>query len=176
VIERSDHVKEFTYLIPRKYLRAEIPGKKPIAVRAWETSVKGLIMQRPIEGSRSGEVHLTHKASGAIILFGLKGRKTALAAARKLKRFPVDFTVYDPASIQRQFSKLTDRQVRDFRKIAGMKGEVEPEKWRKYALACARTFRTMVAGWTGRQRKAARLHKRSKGDAWKQAKNRRKRL
>jgi len=160
-------MKEFTYLIPRKYLRAEIPGYKPIAVRAWETPVKGLIMQRPIAGSRRGEVHLTHKASGAIILFGLKGRKTARAAARKLKRFPVDFTVYDPASIQRQFSKLTDRQVRDFRKIAGMKGEVEPEKWRKYALACARTFRTMAAAWTGRQRNAARQDKRSKrGKRW----------
>lgn len=155
-------MKEITYLIPTKYLNTKLLGTKPIAVRAWETAVRGLIVQRPIAGSRRGEVHLTHKASGAVLVFGIKGPKTAAAMARRLKRFPVNFTVTDPASLYRKMAKFSDRQVRDFRAITGMKGDVDPERWRAFARKCADDFDATVREWQrGAKQEAA--GKRSKG-------------
>lgn len=159
-------MKEITYLIPTKYF--SIPIKKPIAVRAWETATKGLIVQRPIAPSRRGEVHLTHKASGAILVFAVKGLKTAVTMARALKRLPIKFTTEHPAQLYRQFTKLTDRQVRNFRKITGMKGEVVPDRWREYALHCARNFADAAARWTGNAAKRSGQARRNrKGKAWK---------
>lgn len=140
-------MKEITYFIPTKYLNLKIRGGKPIAVRAWETAVRGLIVQRPIASTRRGEVHLTHKPSGAILVFAIKGPKTAATMARRLKRFPVNFALSDPAALYRNMAKFTDRQVRDFRKITGMKGDVDPVRWRAFCLQCARTFSDTVRTW-----------------------------
>lgn len=165
-------MKEITYLIPTKYLNSEIPATKPIAVKAWKTPAKGLIVQRPIAPSRRGEVHLTHKASGAILVFNVKGLKTAVAIARALKRLPIDFSVYNPATLYRQFAKLTDRQVQKFRKAAGQKGDVAPGAWQTYALHCARHFDEVAARWTGtRAKRSGQARRNRKGKAWK-AKNR----
>ena len=168
--------KEFTYWIPTRYLNADIAGNKPIAVRAWETPIRGLIIQRPILGSRRGEVYLTHKASGAIIAANIKGLKTALAMAKALKSLPISFTRAHPASIHRQLNKLTDRQVRKFTLAVRRYIGVDPDHFRKDNLDLARTFETRLRDWKGsgtnRRRPAAR--KRG-GKAWK-ARKPRKRL
>jgi hypothetical protein len=170
---RKMKVKEITYLIPRKYLKESLPGSKPIAVRAWETPVPGLIVQRPIAGTRLGEVHLTHKASGAILVFNVKGLKTAVAMARALKGLPVRFTAADPAALYRAFSKFTDRQVEKFRKATRMKGDVSPDRWRNYAAACAENFDAVARAWKGNPAKRRRPAARKRGGkAWK-AKNKR---
>lgn len=153
-------MKEFTYYIPRKYVK--FPGSKPIGVRAWETAVPGLIVQRPIMATRAGRVHLTHKGSGAIVAANLKGSITAQKLAGKLKRFGVNFTRPEPASLYRQLAKFTDRQVHDFRALLGL-GKMDPAFWRAQIKVIAREFSTKgkgsaPAGSRGRSRK---------GDAWK---------
>ena len=153
--------KEFTYWIPTRYLNADIAGNKPIAVRAWETPIRGLIIQRPIFGSRRGEVHLTHKASGAIIAANIKGLKTALAMAKALKSLPISFTRAHPASIHRQLSKLTDRQVQKFTLAVRRYIGVDPDRFRKDNLDLARTFETRLRDrkGNGRKRKATARRK-----------------
>ena len=146
-------LKEISYVIPRSYLKANIPGSKGIEVRAWETPVRGLIIQRPILGSRRGEVHLTHKASGAIIAANIKGLKTALAMAKALKSLPISFTRAHPASIHRQLGKLTDRQVRKFTLAVRRYIGVDPDRFRKNNLDLARTFETRLRDWKASRRK-----------------------
>lgn len=160
-------MKEFTYLIPTKYLNVRTPSEKRIAVKAWETVVRGLIVQRPIAPSRRGEVHLTHKASGAILVFNVKGLKTAITIARGLRRLPLNFTVYNPATLYRQFSKLTDRQILKFQDVTGQSKGVPPDRWREFALRCARNFDEVIARWTGNRAKRSRQARRTrKGKAW----------
>ena len=166
-------MKEFSYRVPTKYLNN--PSGTPINVRAWETAVPGLIAQRPIGGSRS-KVHLSHKASGSIVVFKVKNLAIARGMAKKLKPFGIPFTAADPRSLYRYFAKFTDRQVTEFRQIAGANGYVEPQRWRDYCLAMVKTFGEVVRAHKGHAGKpAARQARSKKGDTWK-GKNRRKRL
>lgn len=165
-------MKEFSYRIPTKYLHHSIDT--PVNVRAWETAVPGLIAQRPIGGSRT-KVHLSHKASGTILAFKVKNLATARGMAKKLKPFGIPFTAADPRSLYRYFAKFTDREVTEFRKIAGFNGYIEPQRWRDYCHAMVKTFGEVGRAHMGHASKpAARQARSKKGDTWK-GKNRRKR-
>jgi len=166
-------MKEFNYRIPVKYLNGVF--EKPISVKAWETAVPGLIASRPISGSRT-RVHLTHKASGSILVFRVKNLATALAMAKQFKPFRIPFTAADPRALYRYFAKFTDRQVTEFRRIGGLPGYVEPERWRGYCLKMVKTFGEVVRAHIASGGKPAARQARSKrGDAWK-GKKRRSRL
>jgi len=135
-------MKEFTYLIPRKYLSADVlrMSPKPIAVRAWETIVPGLIVQVPISPTRRGKVHLTHKASGCVVKGPIKGLKTAQKIAGKLKRLPVRFTVATPVALYRQLAKLTNRQIERFFEAVGRTTNTDPDLFRNDCRAISKSF------------------------------------
>jgi len=150
------------------------PPPKPIAVKAWETAVKGLIVQTPIvPGLARGRVHVTHKASGAALVF-LTRKKLAFEIARKLKRLPIDFTCYTPSALYRQLAKLNDRQVETFRTTVGHKGPMISGIWRSYCEQLAATFERLYG--KGKGTTPAKRAGRSKGGTWKQARKRKRRL
>lgn len=153
-------MKEITYLIPIRYLTlGSEPAKKPIAVKAWETPVKGVIVQALIVPMR-GHVHLVHKASGTVIAFHVRNKNKAQEMARKLKKIPVNFTVSSPKALYRQFSRLSDRHVNAFRAALEFRGTADPELWRGYAKEMMSKFDRLFR--KGRPRKPAGQVKRSK--------------
>lgn len=153
-------MKEFTYLIPIRYLTLDSePAKKPIAVKAWETSTKGVIVQALIVPMR-GHVHLVHKASGTVIAFHVSNKKKAQEMARKLKKIPVNFTVSSPKALYRQFARLSDRHVTAFRAALEMRGTADPGLWRGYAKEMMSKFDRLFL--KGGRRKPAGQGKRSK--------------
>ena len=162
-------MKAFRYWIPVRYMKD--PWPNPIAVTAWETAIDGLIVQTPIMPAR-GRVHVTHKASGAALVF-LTKKKLAFEIVRKLRRLPINFTCYSPAALYRQLTKLNDRQVEVFRTAIGHKGPMVAGAWRIYCKMVAANFDKLYGN--AKRSTPAKPARRSKGgNAWK-GKNRRKR-
>ena len=163
-------MKAIRYWIPVRYMKEAPP--KPIAVTAWETAIDGLIVQTPIMPAR-GRVHVTHKASGTLLVF-LTKKKLAFEIVRKLMRLPINFTCYSPAALYRQLAKLNDLQVEVFRTAIGHKGPMVAGAWRIYCKMIAANFDKLYG--KGKRSTPAKPARRSKGGTWKKAKNRRKRL
>jgi hypothetical protein len=106
-------------------------------------------------------VHLTHKASGTVLGWALKGAKTAAVMAKQLGKLPINFTVPHPGTLYRQLAKLDDKRLTRFREIMGKPTGIDLVKWRKDLREMAHVFDTSVA-LKGYGRKAARQGRRSK--------------